>query len=340
MVRRVTISSGAVREFAYDHRNRLVQVSDRPSASGAVTQIVKYTYDLLNRRIAMNVDKTPADAIDGVITYFVNDGQDVIADLIDSDGSGPASPVKSMRYLHGPAVDQILAQEDAVGTVLWDLTDHLGSVRDLVNSQGQIVNHLKYDSYGNVVSQSNPAASTRYRYTGREFDAETGLQYNRARYYDAAIGRFVSEDPIGFGGSDVNLYRYVSNRPLSATDPSGLSAKSTDSTGSGTPLPRPIFGGDLGADKAAEKLENNGYEITPTPRPPDPDFLFDFLFDRQRNRDELRGKIALELAIFYRRMRDIEWQIAQLRCEIEEMRKEVLILQRRIAEMEARGQHF
>lgn len=104
------------------------------------------------------------------------------------------------------------------------LTDHLGTVRDLVSNSGQVVNHIKYDSYGNVISESNPAVKTRYKYTGREFDAETGLQYNRARYYDATIGRFVSEDPIGFGGGDFNFYRYVANRPVSATDPSGEAA--------------------------------------------------------------------------------------------------------------------
>ena len=222
MVRRVTIVSGAFREFAYDHRNRLVQVSDRPGAAGATTQIVKYTYDLMNRRIAMNVDKTPTDAIDGVITYFVYDGQDVIADLIDSDGSGPDSAVKSMRYLHGPAVDQVLAQESSNGDVEGMLTDHLGTVRDLISSSDQMVNHIKYDSYGNVISESNPALKTRYKYSGREFDAETELQYNRARYYDAAIGRFISEDPIGFAGGDANIYRYVSNIPIDSTDPNGL----------------------------------------------------------------------------------------------------------------------
>jgi RHS repeat-associated protein len=79
-----------------------------------------------------------------------------------------------------------------------------------------------YDSYGNVIEQSNPAASTRYSYTGRELDAETGLHYYRARYYDAATGRFLSEDPLGLRPEEVNLYRYVGNQPLIARDPLGL----------------------------------------------------------------------------------------------------------------------
>lgn len=61
-------------------------------------------------------------------------------------------------------------------------------------------------------------------YTGQVFDAETGLGYFNARYYDPAKGRFLSEDPIGFGGGDANLYRYVGNDPVKVTDPSGLYA--------------------------------------------------------------------------------------------------------------------
>ena len=221
LTKRVEILSGKVREFAFDHRNRLVQITDRPSAAGAATQVVKYTYDLQNRRIASNVDTTPADATDGKVTYYVYSGEDVIAELTDPDGSGSSSPAISMRYLHGPSVDQILAQESANSDVQWMLTDHLGTVRDLVNNGGEVVTHIKYDSYGNVISESNPAIKTRYKYTGREFDAETEMQYNRARYYDAAIGRFMSEDPIGFAGGDANIYRYVSNRVTMLTDPTG-----------------------------------------------------------------------------------------------------------------------
>jgi RHS repeat-associated protein len=63
---------------------------------------------------------------------------------------------------------------------------------------------------------------TRYTYTGREFDADTGLMYYRARWYDPQVGRFISEDPIGFRGRDVNFYGYVKNGPLLFRDPSGL----------------------------------------------------------------------------------------------------------------------
>jgi RHS repeat-associated protein len=61
-----------------------------------------------------------------------------------------------------------------------------------------------------------------YAWTGRELDAETGMQYNRARYYDSATGRWISLDPMGFDAGDSNLYRYVNNQPTDTIDPGGL----------------------------------------------------------------------------------------------------------------------
>jgi RHS repeat-associated protein len=63
---------------------------------------------------------------------------------------------------------------------------------------------------------SNP-----FGFTARERDAESGLMFYRARYYDPKLGRFISQDPIGFDGGDLNLYRYVFNDPANLTDPSG-----------------------------------------------------------------------------------------------------------------------
>ncbi|MEZ2228306.1 MAG: RHS repeat domain-containing protein [Microcoleus sp.] len=215
LIRKTEIATGKLQEYQWDYRNRLVAVVDK-AAGGQETQRVEFTYDAFDRRITKKVgDK---------ITDFVYDGQDVYADFVDNDGNGGTSPVLDRRYLHGPGTDQVLAQEDANGKVLWDLTDHLGSVSDLVDNSGAVQNHIIYDSFGNVLSQSNPDASSRYLFTGREFDRETGLQFNRARYYDPGTGKFLSEDPIGFDGGDANLYGYVQNSSVNTTDPTGKTA--------------------------------------------------------------------------------------------------------------------
>jgi RHS repeat-associated protein len=93
-------------------------------------------------------------------------------------------------------------------------------VRDLTNASGVVQDHLDYDGFGKA-TESNTSFGDRYKYTGREYDSTTGLQYNRTRYYDPATGRWTSEDPIGFQAGDSNLYRYVGNNPTNAIDPKG-----------------------------------------------------------------------------------------------------------------------
>jgi RHS repeat-associated protein len=101
------------------------------------------------------------------------------------------------------------------------LTDAQGSVRDLLDSTQTLRDHLDYDGYGNA-TETNSSFGDLYKYTGREDDATTGLQYNRARYYDARMGRWMSQDSLGFHAGDMNLYRYVANMPTGAGDPYGL----------------------------------------------------------------------------------------------------------------------
>jgi RHS repeat-associated protein len=133
------------------------------------------------------------------------------------DGAGN----QTHRYLYGTRVDTVLADETAT-QVLWALADNQGTIRDVLDGNGTILNHVTYDSFGKVVGQSNAGVEFRYGYTGREADGETGLDYYRARYYDASNGRFISEDPLGFGAGDGNLSRYVGNSPTNWNDPSGL----------------------------------------------------------------------------------------------------------------------
>jgi RHS repeat-associated protein len=197
LTRKTELASGNITNYEWDYRNRLSKVS-------SASQIVEYQYDAEDRRVGK--------AINGITQEkYLYDGQD-IALVVGNAGT------ITERYLYGSGVDNVLSKE-ANGQVTWSLGDKQGSIVDLVNEQGAILNHFVYDSFGNRTGTTS--ADFRFGYTGRELDAETGLYYYRARYYDSAVGRFISEDPIGFSAGDTNLYRYVSNSPTNYTDPSG-----------------------------------------------------------------------------------------------------------------------
>ena len=222
-------------EYDWDYRNRLIRVTDKDEY-GTTTQVVEYTYDVFNRRIAKAVDTTSSfDMADAVIESFVYDDitgvtsldrGNVVLDFVDDDGTGASTPELERRYLYSNAVDQILVQENVSETttsadrIYWLLADNLGTVRDLAANDATIAEHFKYDSFGAI--QSGDTTLTRYLFTSREWDADAGLQYSRARWYDSGVGKWVSEDPLSFHAGDTNVSRYVSNAPTLSRDPSGL----------------------------------------------------------------------------------------------------------------------
>jgi RHS repeat-associated protein len=128
------------------------------------------------------------------------------------------------RYLRGDQIDNLIARIVTSGstpTASWYLPDRLGSIRNITDANGNPVDTITYDGFGNVTNETNTTAGDRWKFTGRELDNETGLQFNRARYYNGPDGRWTSQDPLGFGAGDENLYRYVDNSPTNAGDPSG-----------------------------------------------------------------------------------------------------------------------
>ena len=179
---------------------------------------------MFDRRIARRVD-ADGNGVFETTQRFVYDGEDLILAF-----SGTTN-VLTNRYLYGPATDEILADErittGTAGTVTWSLGDNLGTIRDLVQYNAAtgtttVVNHIRYDTFGQIVGQTNTAFQPWFAYTGRELDPAVGLYFYRARWYDPRAGRFLSEDPLGFAAGDVNLSRYVGNGPTLWVDPSGM----------------------------------------------------------------------------------------------------------------------
>lgn len=94
------------------------------------------------------------------------------------------------------------------GTVTWPLTDNLGSVRNMVDDTDAVIDRLVYDSFGQVASETNAAVQHLQGYAGGIADPDTGLVNFWHRLYDPTVGRWISEDPIGFDAG-AKLYAYV-----------------------------------------------------------------------------------------------------------------------------------
>jgi uncharacterized protein RhaS with RHS repeats len=138
--KRIEIASGKATEYSWDYHNRLVKVSFK-DAIGSITKTIEYLYDVNDRRIGKKID--------GVLTERYVLDRDQISLVFDGQGN------QTHRYLFGNEVDQVLADEILTG-VVWTLADNQGSIRDLVDNSGGVLNHVTYDSFGKVVSQTNP----------------------------------------------------------------------------------------------------------------------------------------------------------------------------------------
>ncbi len=241
----------AITTYTYDFHNRLTEVTQ------GGTVIATYVYDDLGRRIGVDDNSTE--------TWTVYDGTNPYADF---NGSGTLQ----VRYQYGPGVvdgavvDQLLARTNSGGTTAWYLPDKLGSVRDIVSTSGTELDHIVYDSFGNIVTETNAANGDRFKYAGMQYDSLIGQYNDDARSFDSVTGAFTSLDPLSFGGGQLNLYAYVNGDPTDSVDPTGT--QQTTST-SGPQQPNGGAGagaGQLpGAGQTSQPGTGNGLQGGSTP---------------------------------------------------------------------------
>jgi RHS repeat-associated protein len=218
----------AVSSFIYNASNELTKVGNKSTTrdvNGSLTNDGTTTFTWNNRGQLASSSKTGLSAsfaydafgrrrsktVGATTTGFLYDGPNVVQEL---SGSTPTA-----NLLTGLGVDETYSRADSGGTRSL-LTDALGSTVALADTSGSVTTSYTYEPFGNATS-SGASSSNSFQYTGRENDG-TGLDYLRARYYSPTLQRFLSEDPIGLSGGDVNLYGYVANQPLAFVDPLGL----------------------------------------------------------------------------------------------------------------------
>ncbi|MDN3222573.1 RHS repeat-associated core domain-containing protein [Pseudomonas nunensis] len=158
--------------------------------------------------------------------------------------------------------------------IAWYQCDHLGTPQELTDQQGEMAWSAQYKVWGQAIEQRSSSAQRQglnnpIRFQGQYHDHETGLHYNRHRYYDPGVGRFVSRDPIGYAGG-INFYQYAIS-PTQWVDPSGLCSSTLNRALGGTAhdkmqahhlIPEEVWGrqasffSDIGMGGERDKKEN------------------------------------------------------------------------------------
>ncbi|WP_405647944.1 RHS repeat domain-containing protein, partial [Pseudomonas sp. Ld6] len=209
-----------VTEYHYDCQHRLISIT-KPNGETA-----SYRYDPFGRRISKTVD--------GKTTEFFWQGEKLIAEH---------RAERHRSYLYEPDSFRPLALLEGFGPketkpYHYQL-DHLGTPQELTRPEGEIVWSAHYRAYGQIARLDVGKVDNPLRFQGQYFDAESGLHYNRHRYYNPDIGRYLTPDPVKLAGG-INGYRYVPN-PTGWVDPLGLSTCPGDQCKPNAPpiLPKP-----------------------------------------------------------------------------------------------------
>jgi RHS repeat-associated protein len=193
------LPDGQRRRYRWNGRGELVEVT-RPDGKR-----VAFAYDAFGRRIRKDFD--------GRSTRYVWDGDDPVHELADG------SPLVTWEFEQGTF--GLLAKIEGERRYS-AVTDHLGTPKALFDAQGEMAWKAELDLYGMANVQIAKTACP-WRWPGQYEDEETGLYYNRFRYYDPEAGRYISPDPLGLRGG-IALYTHVPD-PLIWIDPLGLSKR-------------------------------------------------------------------------------------------------------------------
>jgi RHS repeat-associated protein len=204
-------------KYTYNSRNQMI------GAEGEHGQSISYGYDAFGRRIWK---KQVIDASNSSLTRYVWAGEQIVREVtVHTIMTGnPGANGKTLRkhsrdYLYW-LQSYIPLLMRAGGEVYQYHTDHLGTPRRLTDERGGVVWEADYVAYGEARITVNTVAQP-WRFPGQYEDAETGLHYNRFRYYDPVLGKYLTRDPVSFL-SGLNLYCYCHNNPVNEADPLGL----------------------------------------------------------------------------------------------------------------------
>ncbi len=185
-------TSGGGRTLSWDYDNRLSSV-----ASG--TSLTSYQYDAGGQRISKTAN--------GTTTLYFGKLADTVGGTLE-------------KYYYA---GEVLVAKQSAGIKSWYHADHLGSVRLMTNASGLKLNGYDYDAWGTKVAQSE-TVSNELGFGGHHQDADSGLVYMNARYYDASTHRFLSADtmvPEQHNPQALNRYAFAFNNPISNIDPTG-----------------------------------------------------------------------------------------------------------------------
>ncbi|MFT3771415.1 MAG: RHS repeat-associated core domain-containing protein [Minicystis sp.] len=216
------------RTYTWDFEDQMQSVDT------GLVQPAQYGYDALGRRVSKTVPHG-IRIVTLVQTVFAYDGWRVIAEY--DGGKSAAAPTQS--YVFGDALDEVLFMD--TGSPYFVHSSRMLSVQAITDASGALVEAWRYDPYGaaTVLTGAGPdgvwftaddwldvtsQVGMPFAYTGQRLDEETGLYHYKNRYYSAALGRFLSRDPLGYEAGLANLYQYVESRPVAASDPLGMAS--------------------------------------------------------------------------------------------------------------------